>query len=159
MSGLVATSKSIMTGEAPSATVDNDGWFPAMNLAAVRAAIRVDGTVTDERLRDALLYAMVSVNERLARWRAGHEASGAVKLEDVPSVQVGGESRLVLLYRRAVHCTVNADVMERYRNFDSSGSGERRAEDSDPAIAEQLRNVTWAIRDMLGQTHMTVELI
>ena len=51
--------------------VANDGWFPNIDPADLRATARLDGTVTAARLRHALLAAMASVNAELGIWKAG----------------------------------------------------------------------------------------
>lgn len=158
MSGFVATAP---TGSSSGSDdgLQNDGWWPDLSLSEIRKATRTDGTVTDERLRDSALYAMSHVNQQLAIWHARQVDAGYAQLEDVPAPSLGGASRLLMLYRRAVFATVRADVMERYRGFDSSADAERRAQDNDPAIAEQMRNARWAVRDIMGEPHATVELI
>lgn len=157
MSGFVVAAPA--TGTSENDTLINDGWFPDLSLAVLRNTIRLDGTVTDDRLREAAVYAMANINARLATFKAGHAAAGIAKLEDVSQDTLAGEKRLVMLYRRAVTCTVKADVIERYRDFDSTDSGLRRVLDMDPAIGEQRRNATWAVRDILGQPHSVAELI
>lgn len=158
MSGFVAPPPT-GTGSSGSDALQNDGWFPDLTLSGIRHSIRTDGTVTDQRLRDSVLYAMGHVNQQLAAWKLARQAEGAQNLGDVEGGNLGGGSRLALLYRRAVCASASADVMERYRNFDSTASAERRALDNDPSIAEQMRNARWAVRDILGQPHATVELI
>lgn len=135
----------------------NDGWFPHLSIAAARDALRLDGTVTDQRLRDAMRYAIHSVNRQLAALRVALVAFPT--MADADPVTIDGQSRLLMLYRRAVHCTAKADLIERYRDYDSTDSGLRRAEDLTASIDEMRRNANWAVRDMLGQPHTVVELI
>jgi hypothetical protein len=155
MSGFVATAKSTSSADA----IVNDGWFPNLSIADMRESVRLDGTVTEPRLRNAARYAMANINDRLAEFKAGHAGAGVVSLADADPMTLDGEPRLVMLYRRAVYCTAKADLIERYRDLDSTDSGLRRVLDMDPAIGEQRRNATWAVRDILGQPHTVVELI
>lgn len=157
MSGFVATAQA-----APDSAADqviNDGWFPDLTLSAFRESLRIDGTVTDARLRDAARYGMSSVNTSLAAYKAGHVAAGVAAFQEVPAAQLDGESRLVMLYRRAVFGLAKSDLTERYRDFDSTDAGLRRAVDMDPAIDEQRRNAFWAVREILGLPRTVVELI
>lgn len=155
MSGFVATA----TAAQLEPEVENDGWFPAITLTGVREALRLDGTVTIARLRDAVAYAMDSVNAQLADYKAAHVNAGVDGLQDVSAAQIGGEPRLVMLYRRAVHNLAHAELIERYRNLDATDSGMRRVLDMEPAIGELRRNASWAVRDILGQSRTVVELI
>jgi len=66
---------------------------------------------------------------------------------------------LIHHYRRAVYQLTNADLIERYRDFDTTAAGEKRAQDLDGAIEESRRNARWAVLDILGLPHLTVELI
>ncbi|GIX39053.1 MAG: phage head completion/stabilization protein [Silanimonas sp.] len=139
--------------------VINNGFFPDIEPAALRAAMRLDASVTPERLREAIVYALIDINRQLEDWQGRQLEAGYETLAEVPSSTLDGTSRLVLLYRRAVYSTVKADLTERYRDVDTTASGQRRAEDLTPSIDEQRRNARWALRDLLGRTHSTVELI
>src|SRR5690349_20277870 len=102
--------------------------------------MRLDGTVSADRLREALLAAVLGVNDQLADWKAVQVAAGFTTLEDVPAQAVASESRLVRLYRRAVACCAAADIAEQYRSFDATNSGNERADTLAPSIDELRRN-------------------
>lgn len=157
MSGFIANAP--VSTASSNATVTNDGWFPDVVLGDLRDAVRLEGSVTDARLREATIAAIDSVNRELFEWQAQHHDLGRTALEQVPAPQIDGTSRLVALYRRAVYSTVKADLTERYRDVDTTGAGHRRADDLAPSIDEQRRNARWAISDILGRPRTTVELI
>lgn len=52
-----------------SAVIENDGFFPDIDPSAALARMRIDGTVTPERLTAALTEAAASVNRQLAVWK------------------------------------------------------------------------------------------
>ncbi|MYM70524.1 head completion/stabilization protein [Pseudoduganella sp. FT55W] len=146
-------------GETPPAgIITNDGFFPDIDLAHLRAAVRLNGTVTDERLVDALVSAMINVNGELAAWKVASIAAGAVNLEAMPP-QLGGKSIKATLYRTAVYRSTKADLTERYRDYDSTKAGDRAADELEPSIDDDRRAARWAIRDLLGVARTTVELI
>ena len=158
MSGFVATAPA-QPADSPADSIANDGWFPDVSMAASRNAMRLDGTITDPRLRAALVSAMADTNRQLRTFRAeragaGHSSLAAVGAGD----QLDGQPRLVLLYLRAVMCAAKADLIERYRDFDADG-GNTRLQDNAPLIDEQRRNAQWAVRDILGQTRVVAELV
>lgn len=153
MSGFVATA------ETTSQLIANDGFWPDVDAANVRDVQRFDGTVSDARLIEALTIAIGSINAELADWQAAQVALGVSTLADVPAPKVGGISRYVNLYLRAVRCTAAAHIVERYRNFDVTNSGQKNADEQTPSIDELRRDARWAIRDILGLSHSTVELI
>ena len=158
MSGFVATAP-VPPADAPTDAIANDGWFPALSMADTRNSVRLDGTVTDERLRAALVNAMMDVNRQLRTFKTERSALGQASLAAASADEmVDGKPRLVLLYLRAVMCSAKADLTERYRDFDADAANPR-VKDAEPATDEQRRNAQWAVRDILGQSHVFVELI
>lgn len=142
-------------------TIPNLPFFPAIKVGDVRAEIRVDGTVTPQRFRDALLAAMFSVNHELVAWRIGKEDAGYAALADVPADMLGDEHRLVHLYKRAVKCAMKAELLERYRDIDTARipGTTQKEKDLTEEIDEYRRDMRWAIRDILGVSRATVELL
>lgn len=154
MSGFVAIAP--VTAPAPISSGD---WYPPIDPAAARAVLRVDGTVTDARLVESLSNAMSAVEDQLDAWQQQQVELGRATLDVVPSKQLGGVSRLVLLYRRAIYATAQAELIEAYRNYDTTAAGQRRAELADPTVDDCRRNVRYAIRDILGRPRGDAELI
>ncbi|AAW74963.1 phage-related capsid completion protein [Xanthomonas oryzae pv. oryzae KACC 10331] len=125
----------------------------------MRASMRLDGTVTDARLRQAIVAAMLAVNDALQAWADTQQAAGYAALSDLPSTTVDGVSRRVQLYLRAVACATAVEVTERYRSFDATNSANQRADDLTPSITELRRDQRWAVRDLQNLPRSTVELI
>ncbi|MGE8065588.1 head completion/stabilization protein [Pseudomonas sp. NPDC089569] len=154
MSGFIATGSTTNTY-----VITNDGFWPDIDGATLRAAIRLDGSISDARLEVAAVNALIQVNQELRLLKTHHQAEGYATLADVPADLINGESCLVLLYRRAIYCTAAAELSERYRSFDSASEGNRNADELTPSIDEYRRDARFAIRDLLGVGHCTVELI
>lgn len=144
---------------AANTPIQAGNFWPAIDPVEARAAMRLDGTVTDIRLRHALIEAIASVADELADWRRAQQAKGWHQLQAIEAETVDGESVLVLRWRRAIHASAGADLAERYRSFDSSGSGKARADELD-LTADSLRAMArLAIRSLLGRPAITVALI
>lgn len=96
-------------GNPPSPTaaeeteLPNDGWFPTVDLAKLRATARLDGTVTLERMRYSALTAVLSINAELSGYKAAQQLLGHAKLEDVPAPSIDGKSAQMVRYLRAVY--------------------------------------------------------
>ena len=106
MSGFVCTPSVIPALDTtPEPVITNDGWFPDVDPVLFRKQMRLRDSVTPERLREAILGAMIEIGNGLESWRAPLELAGATTLDAVPAPQIGGESRLVVLYRRAMDST------------------------------------------------------
>lgn len=150
----------LVTPAQPAAEpVDHDSWFPGVDLTALRAQARLRDSVTPERLREAVLSALIWVGDQLADWQAAQIAAGYTTLGAVPSTAIMGESRKLILYRQAVAAWTKALVVERYRDTDLTGAGDRRADDLDPSVGELRRDAIHAVRAILGRTRTDVELI
>ncbi|MDO5609490.1 MAG: head completion/stabilization protein [Pseudomonadota bacterium] len=154
MSGFIANGQPTQ-----HASIASDGFWPAIDPAAMMRDYRIGSEVSRDRARAALTHAVVAVNAELDHWRDQMEAVGHAVLADVPAHRVDDESRLIILYRRAVGCAFLAEVAERYRSYDATGAGNQRADDLTPSIDEYRRDLRWAIRDFLGKPRSTVALI
>lgn len=147
----------------PDAAVEtaiaNDGFFPSINPVDARDAMRMDGTVTAERLRNSLIDAISSVNDELAAWKAAQNVAGHATLADVPAGTVDEISVHLHRYKRAVYAMSKANLIERYRDFDSTNSGNKKADQMENPIDDLRRDARWAISDILGIGRTTVELI
>jgi len=147
---------------APAAADDAvpfDGWYPAASLARLRADMRIATDVPDTRLRDAAMAAMLAVADDLADWQAVQIAAGLMTLADVSDREVGGEKRLVVLWRRAVSSLVKADLDESQRGYDTKNGSVVGTELLDTTIGDHRRNARFAVRDILGRSRLTVGLI
>ena len=160
MSSFFARPDPPTTGAADgAASVKNDGWFPDIDMTDLRDAMRLDGTVTQERLRLAVLDAIASVNSELLTWQATQRIAGHTDLASVPTARVDGLSTHVLRYRRAVYNLTRADLNEQYRAYDATKSGGQHADDLEATICESRRNARWALSDIRGIPRSTIELV
>ncbi|TXE33244.1 head completion/stabilization protein [Serratia marcescens] len=140
--------------------ISNGDFWPAICPAAFTSAMRLDGTTTPERQREALIAAMVNTNRELKVWRLLQQERGYLSLKEVPYDDlVDGESPGVHNYRRAVFCIAKANITERYRDFDATAKGDRRADSLESAVDDLWRDARWAMRELQGLNHNTVALI
>ncbi len=142
-----------------AAMVINDGWFPNINLPHLRDTMRLDSTITKQRLMNAVIAAVAQANTELAGWQSEQQQAGYQNLSTVPAAHVNGESIKRIAYRRAIYHFVKADLIEQYRNFDSTHSGMQQAESLEITVDNDRRAARWAIRDIQDLSHVTVELI
>lgn len=150
----------IATADSPEQVViRNSAFYPDIDATDLREAMLLDGTVTTARLYEAVLNAIASANADLCTWRIAQQAQGYNSLSAVPAELIDGESILVAHYRRAVYCLAAANLQERFRSFDTTGDGHRAADRLEIPIDGLRRDARWAIRDILGISRSTVELI
>lgn len=139
--------------------IPNNSFWPDMDLARFRSAMRVDGTVTADRLKQVVLTAMAEVNAELYPWRERQELAGHNSLSDVPAKKLAGESVRVHHYQNAVWCWTRAVLNERYQDYDATASGVKRGEALDDATGDLWRDARWAISRVQNMPHVVVELI
>lgn len=144
---------------ANASTITNGPFWPDIEPDALRKTMRLDGTVTNERLEHAVINAALQVNSDLKNWRIGNQLLGFDSLVLVPSEQINSQSIYLQLYLRAVYCLTKANLIERYSDFDSTAKGLKAGEELTDSITDLRRDARFAIRDILGESHVTVELI
>lgn len=134
-------------------------FWPDIDPAEIREAQRIDSTVPAPRLRAALIEAIANANYELRAWRESQQAAGHANLSDVPAEKVDDESINIHRYRRAVGSLAKALLLERYRDFDATGKGDKQADAVTSPIDDCQRDYRHAIADIQGKTRTTVELI
>lgn len=139
--------------------VVNDGFFPDIEPAAVREAARIPTSITPARLRAAILGAIMSAEIDLRAYAAASIAAGYQTIANVPAPQLDGQSVQLIRYRRAVALYAKAELVERHRDFDTTAAGGTQADELERSIDELRRDAMHAIRDILGRTRTTVDLI
>lgn len=140
-------------------SISSNEFWPAISLSDFRSVMRLDGTVTNERLKHAVVSSIQSVNKELKTWQLTQKANGYSILEDIPAEQIDNKSELLHLYERAVYCFAKANLLERYNDFDTTAKGTKDNIELSDSADSFRRDGRIAIRDILGQNHVTVELI
>lgn len=143
----------------PESDIVNDGFFPTVKPAEFRATMRQDKTVTTERMREALVNAIVSVNRQLEAWKALQMAAGKATLAAVDEASIGGQKVKVHLYLRAVYSLAKCELIERFRDYDATNSGREKADELGDSYDDYRRDARWAVADIQGRPRTVVELI
>lgn len=160
MSAITGQRTSPQPKEVPTSTLANEGWWPDIDMALLRETVRLPGDVTDARLLHETKRALRSINNELAQWKLDRIKEGCTSLQTVP-LREGEDHTDVLLeyYQDAVYSHVDAKLCERYRNTDTTGAGDKRADMMDTRITEALRDKHLAISGILDYDvpcHLTV---
>lgn len=142
----------------PLSPIINNGFWPDIDPQAFRDEERVDN-ITDARLKGALQAAMLDINRQLADFQAHQQQSGVMACEAIPLAAWQTPGYFTQLYYRAVFAQAQADLLERYRNAFTTSEGDERGEAKDAAADDYRADARWAIAEMTGRRHTTVELI
>ncbi|EIZ77758.1 bacteriophage P2 GPL capsid protein [Novosphingobium sp. Rr 2-17] len=143
----------------PERPIVNDGFFPDIDPADVREAARIPTSITAARLRAAILGAIMTVEIDVRAYAAASIAAGHATLAAVPAPHLDGQSVQLIRYRRAVALYAKAELVERYRDFDTTSAGGNQADELTPSIGELRRDAQHAVRDLVGRGRTTVDLI
>ncbi|TKJ63960.1 head completion/stabilization protein [Pseudomonas sp. CFBP13506] len=149
----------VASGIVISGHINTDPFWPSIDLDGLRATLRIDASVTPARLETAVIAAAINLNNELSEWRIAQQAAGYTTLVDVPGDHIKDVSVKVHLYRRAIEAGTGAEVCERYRDYSATNTGSAKADALTPNIDDYRRDLRWAVRDFLGRTRTTVELI
>ncbi|MHA3081391.1 head completion/stabilization protein [Acinetobacter sp. ANC 5502] len=134
--------------------ISSGDFFPEIALEDIRAEVRIDGSVTEARVKQAVLEEIIDVNRLLASL-----VQPNMRLADLASTQLDGKADTEILYFSAVSNGVAAKIAEKYSSYDSTNSGVKKAEEVRSSIDEYRRNKQWAIQQLKGENHSVVELI
>lgn len=159
MAGFVASPPSGPAVEDPADLVAGDAFWPGLSISGFQAEMRIPEEVDPSRLRAALRGGMLQIRGELRSWKAGHVLAGVATLTAVDSEEIDGEPAVELLYRRAVFHAAAAELAETHSDIAATGDGQERNEARRDAAGELRRLATLAVRDMLGVTRTSVELI
>lgn len=152
----------IAGGNLPETTeeeIENFLFFPRLSLTDFRSAMRVDSVAAQARARHALHGAMLEVNSRLATWMQAHINSGVSQLADVPERPGAPAGSNLMLYKTACWSLAKAMLVERYRDYDTSRTGNEKADELEPMADDYRRDAAWAINDLTRRARTVVELI
>lgn len=149
----------VASGPVTGGHINTDPFWPSIDLEQLRATLRIDNSVTPARLETAVIAAAISLNRELGEWRTAQQAAGYLTLDDVPGDRINDVSVKAHLYRRAIESGTGAEVCERHRDYSATNAGSQKAEELTPNIDDYRRDLRWAVRDFLGISRTTVELI
>ena len=143
-----------LTGEIP-----NIAFWSLISIADFAAAEKLDNGITAARCMHALTGARDDLNRQLSTWQDTQIAAGYSTAAGVPVPSYAVEGHFLRLYKRAVYALAHASLMERYRNYSATPAGDERGEGKDITADDLRRDARWAVSEILGQSHTTVELI
>lgn len=134
--------------------IKSDPFYPSIALDHIQEIVRIDGAVTTLRLQQAIIEEVIDVNRLLKVLK-----DKATVLSDLSTTEINDKPETDYLYLSAVANGVAAKINENYRNYDSSNSGAKKAEEAEYTVDDYRRNKQWAILQLLGENHTVVELI
>ncbi|HEJ7172232.1 TPA: head completion/stabilization protein [Serratia marcescens] len=142
--------------DVPEPVIKNTFFFPDVDPKRIRELMRLEYTVSPERLRFAIRSGISETNAELYLYREQQLAAGFKTLADVPADEVGGESEKCFHYLSAVCAMTTATLYERYRGADASAKGDKKADSVEVSIDEHWRDMRWSIARLQGKPRCIV---
>ncbi len=142
-----------------SGIISNELFWPDVDLGKFVADYRPPSDLPAGTIREHLIQAITDINFRLSSFRLSVGVNREMNLADVPSENIDGESALLHLYRRAVSCRAKASICRDYPTIDRRQPAENQAKSSDETESVYLRFADEAVRQIIGMTDITVELL
>ena len=156
MTGFIVTAPTVPANEP---MIVSGPFWPEIDPAQIREAQRIDGTIPAGRLRMVVIEAIATTNYSLRIWRDEQIANGISTMAAIEAEEIDHVSVLAHRYVRAVGCLAKALLLERYKDFDTSGKGDKRADMLTDPIDDCRRDHLNALADIVGRPRTTVELI
>jgi len=140
-------------------TVTNLPFYPSIVVTVFKKAVRLQDSVTDQRVIESIRSAMIAVNDQLVTWQAAQVALGYATLAEVPSDDYSDVTKFQHCYLRAVYATTKAELLDYYRDSSTTDKGNERADEFETTTESYLTEAKTAIRKILGKPRSTIELI
>ncbi|MBY8212899.1 head completion/stabilization protein [Vibrio fluvialis] len=140
--------------------ITNDGFWPDVNAGDFERLRGTPAAQDDERISNAVVNAIVSVNKQLTKLKTEYQAQGHTKAEDLDVFpRVSGKNHVVIQYQSAVFARAKADLLPDFATVHQKKEGDHLAERSEETKNELLAESERIIRSMLGKGRATVELL
>ncbi|MCW6540290.1 head completion/stabilization protein [Yersinia ruckeri] len=141
----------IPVSEQREPVIKNTYFWPDIDPVCIRELMRLEYVVTPERLREAIRMGIAETNAELYLFRERNIAAGFSCLAEVPAERIDGESEKCFHYLRAVSAFASASVYERYRGYDASAKGDKKADATENTADTLWRDARWAVSRLQGR--------
>jgi hypothetical protein len=102
---------------------------------------------------------MLYANQSLKAWATPKIEAGQTSLASTTDQEIDGKNVHETHYKTAVYCYAKAELLDQYRDYDTTNTGSERAEDKEQTADAYRRKAILALRDIKGTPRSTVELI
>lgn len=141
-------------------TITNDGFWPDLHAGEFEKRRGIPAAQDADNITYAIVAAIEEVNPLLATLKANYMADGFTKASEVTGkAKIDDKNGLEIQYERAVFARAKADLLPDIATLSQRDAGNNIAERSHETRSELLGESQRIIRNMLGQTRATVDLL
>lgn len=138
--------------------VANRTFYPDISLNALRASVRIDQFIDNAQLQHIVEQALIIINDQLQLWMDEKILAGVVSLGSIPANGYS-VSRSMRLYLQAVYQQCKYDLIQQYRDYDSSHKGHNNADNMQGRLEHCLVQIDEAVTALKGNKLTRVVLI
>jgi hypothetical protein len=140
-------------------TIENDGFFPDLDLSAFQREWRVANDYRREAIELHLTNALFEINRQLNAFKLDKQELGYSELSEVPQYSSGSTKSLIHQYYRAVYAHAKAYLLREFATINRREQGEHLARESEESHDALLEQSNLAIRYFLGRSNIEVDLL
>jgi hypothetical protein len=140
-------------------TIENDGFWPNLSLAEFQKQQRLPAEYLAELLTDALLSALVEVNQDLAKCKTRWQAAGITNVETADSRLLPERTLKAALYKRAVYSRAKASALTQFATVNRRESAENTGKEAPERSETFLAFSQQAVRALQGRGRITAVLL
>lgn len=140
-------------------TTQNQPFWPDVDIGKFCRDYRVPSELDTGTIKAHLSHAMLETNIQLIEYRKCQMDEGYKNLADIPAETIADESRLLMLYRRAMSCRCKAIICRDYPTIDRREPAENQAKSAYDTEVSNLCNADKAIRAFLELSDISVDFL
>lgn len=140
-------------------TIENDGWFPDLQLSVFQSQYRLPAEYETTMVETHLQIAMARTNQRLAGWKAEHETDYPGSMTDVPSSSLGNTKTTFIHYQRAVFCLAKSLLLQQFATVDRRSAASNPEKEGEDTASQFQEYADHAIADFLGRGRVNAEAL
>lgn len=124
----------VATSQVKDKTIPNGAFYPEISTQDFAATTRLDGSVSDERLKASLTLAIIKIERELKKW-----ADSLTDYSTLEEYDTANNSNKCKLYEFAVFNEARAEITVHHKDFDSTPHQKVSDEDIQKTVDEYRR--------------------
>lgn len=139
--------------------IENNGFFPNVSTAPFVEEYRIPSDIPAETIKSHIVSAMFAINFQLREFKTEQIELGNNTLTAVPADHIGGVNEKVHLYKRAVFCEAKSEILKETQTVSRTKDAENLAKSAEETEDKYREWAADAVRQLIGQSRVTVEVL
>jgi hypothetical protein len=139
--------------------IENDGFWPDLEVLEFQKAYRLPAEYLGELLATELTTAMGEVNADLAKRKTAWQAAGIISVETADTTVLQERAFHVATYKRAVYCRAKASLLPQFATVTRRETAENTGKELPERAETFLAFSQQAVRSLQGRGRITAVLL